>query len=162
LPIVLGVLVPPQPLGAAALSNREVEISTRQVSSLPAAIRAAGEKNASERNILDWLHTFSGAADPAAEFAGQPVAVSGFVFRDDRFADDQFMVTRFVVSCCVADANVAGMVVRWPEATTLPTDQWVQVEGILAAGDLAGDTLPVITAQRVTAVDVPQQPYLYP
>jgi uncharacterized repeat protein (TIGR03943 family) len=162
LPIVLGVLVPPQPLGAAALSNREVEISTRQVSSLPAAIRAAGEKNASERNILDWLHTFSGAADPAAEFAGQPVAVSGFVFRDDRFADDQFMVTRFVVSCCVADANVAGMVVRWPDAATLPADQWVQVEGLLAAGELAGDALPVIAAQNVAPIDVPQQPYLYP
>lgn len=162
LPIVLGILVPPQPLGAAALSNREVEISTRQVSSLPAAIRAAGEKNASERNILDWLHTFSGAADPAAQFAGQPVGVSGFVFRDERFADDQFMVTRFVVSCCVADANVAGMVVRWPDAAALPADQWVQVEGLLAAGELAGDALPVVAAQQVTPIDVPQQPYLYP
>ena len=162
LPIVLGILVPPQPLGAAALNNREVEITTRQVSSLPAAIRAAGEKNAAERNILDWLHTFSSAADPAAEFAGQPVRVAGFVFRDDRFADDQFMVTRFVVSCCVADANVAGMVVRWPEAAALPADQWVQVEGLLAAGELAGAALPVVAAQQITPIDVPQQPYLYP
>jgi putative membrane protein len=72
------------------------------------------------------------------------------------------MVTRFVVSCCVADANVAGMVVRWPEATALAADQWVEVTGSLAAGDLEGELLPVLAAESVKPVAVPEQPYLYP
>ena len=161
LPIVLGVVVPPQPLGAAALANREVNV-TMQRSSLPAAVRAAAQKGSTEKNVLDWLNAFAGGANSAATFAGQPAKVTGFVFRDDRFAADQFMVTRFVVSCCVADANVAGMVVRWPEASGLLADQWVEVSGVLEAGKLGSQTLPVLAAQQVKPVDVPDQPYLYP
>lgn len=161
LPVVLGVLVPPQPLGTAALANREVNI-TRQGSSLPAAVRAAAAKNAADKNVLDWLNTFAGAPDPDQAFAGQPANVVGFVFRDERFARDQFMVTRFVVSCCVADANVAGMVVQWPAAAELPADQWVTVSGVLQAGTLGNESVPVLAAQSVTRAEVPQQPYLYP
>ena len=86
----------------------------------------------------------------------------GFVFRDERFADDQFMVTRFVVSCCVADANVAGMVVQSPATPDLVTDQWVRVRGVLAPGQLGERTLPVISASSITPATPPQQPYLYP
>jgi uncharacterized repeat protein (TIGR03943 family) len=161
LPILLGVLVPPQPLGAAALANREVNV-TLQGSALPAAVRAAAEKAATDKNVLDWGHTFAAAADPAQQFAGENAKVTGFVFRDERFAADQFMVTRFVVSCCVADANVAGMVVTWPQAAELSPDQWVEVAGTLAPGTLGGEALPVLQAASVTDVAVPQQPYLYP
>ena len=72
------------------------------------------------------------------------------------------MVTRFVVSCCVADANVAGLVVRWPDAGSLAADQWVEVMGALAPGRLARRSLPVLAADRVAPVSVPEQPYLYP
>lgn len=161
LPMVLGVVVPPQPLGAAAIGNREVNVANT-VSALPAAVRAAAGKNAVDKNQLDWLNTFAGSAHPAADFAGEPVDVVGFVFRDERFADDQFMVTRFVVSCCVADANVAGMVVRSPEAASLTADQWVRVRGVLEPGSLGEHTLPVIAAAAVTPAEPPQQPYLYP
>jgi uncharacterized repeat protein (TIGR03943 family) len=161
LPILLGVFVPPQPLGAAALSNREVNVSL-QGSALPAAVRAAAQKDSTNKNVLDWLHTFAGATNPAQEYAGEQAQVTGFVFRDDRFGQDQFMVTRFVVSCCVADANVAGLVVEWLEAATLPDDQWVEVAGTLQPGTLADETVPVLVARSVQPVDVPQQPYLYP
>ncbi|MBK8046096.1 MAG: TIGR03943 family protein [Anaerolineales bacterium] len=161
LPIILGVVVPPQPLGAAALANREVNVGL-QNSALPSAVRAAAAKQGSERNILDWLNTFATSTNASEEFAGQDARVEGFVFRDDRFGEDQFMVTRFVVSCCVADANVAGLVVEWPDAATLPADQWVEVTGRFEAGALAGETLPVLHAQSIKPVDVPEQPYLYP
>jgi uncharacterized repeat protein (TIGR03943 family) len=161
LPIILGVLAPPQPLGAAALANREVNVGMA-ASALPAAVRAAAQKDSAQKNVLDWLHTFAGVADPGAAFAGQPAKVVGFVYRDERFAPDQFMVTRFVVSCCVADANVAGLVVRWPDAGSLAADQWVEVVGALAPGQLDGEALPVLAADRVAPVSVPEQPYLYP
>lgn len=161
LPIVLGVVVPPQPLGAAAIGNREVNV-TSTGSALPAAVRAAAAKDAADKNQLDWLNTFAGSAHPAEDFAGQPVDVVGFVFRDERFDANQFMVTRFVVSCCVADANVAGMVVEAPDAATLAADQWVQVRGVLAPGQLGERALPVVVAASITPVDAPPQPYLYP
>ena len=66
--------------------------------------------------MLDWFNQLRTAADPVNDLAGQQATVTGFVFRDERFAADQFMVTRYAVSCCVADASIVGLVVDWPEA----------------------------------------------
>lgn len=161
LPIFLGVLVPPQPLGAAAMANRDVNVSL-QSAALPAAVRAAAQKSATDRNILDWLQTFAGAQDPAHDLAGQSAKVTGFVFRDKRFGPDQFMIARYVVTCCVADATVAGIVVRSPQAASLAADQWVEVSGVFEPGKLGTEDLPILSASAVAEAEVPSQPYLYP
>jgi uncharacterized repeat protein (TIGR03943 family) len=162
LPMVLGVLIPPQPLGAAAMENREVSISTQTRSVLPAAVRAAAQKSAADRNLLDWLHAFTASPNPAQEFSGQPVDVIGFIYHDERLGADQVLVNRFVVSCCVADASVVSMVVHSPEAAALPNDTWVQVQGLLQPGDFADSVLPVLAADHVILAPMPDQPYLYP
>ncbi|GIK72467.1 MAG: hypothetical protein BroJett021_14550 [Chloroflexota bacterium] len=162
LPVVLGVLVPPQPLGAAAMGNRELNITSQTRSVLPAAVRAAAQKDAADRTLLDWLHAFTASPDPARDYAGQPVDVIGFIYHDDRLAENEVLVNRFVVSCCVADASAVSMVVRSPDAAALPNDTWVQVQGVLQPGEWNGKSLPVIVADRVILTDLPNQPYLYP
>jgi uncharacterized repeat protein (TIGR03943 family) len=161
-PIILGIVVTPRPLGASAMDVRQVDVTTAGIGSLPAAVRAAQEKAAGERNVLEWNQTFQTTQDAHTALAGEPVDVIGFVYRDERFGNDQFFVTRFVVSCCAADAAVSGVVVEWPEGAALETDAWVRVTGTLAAGQLGDTTLPVVRAQSVDPVDPPQQPYLYP
>jgi putative membrane protein len=113
---------------------------------------------AAERNILDWLRAFGAADDPSA-FAGQEATVVGFVYRDESFDAQQFMVSRFVVSCCVADATVLGLIVSWPDSLDLPLDTWVEVHGAFQADQQA---TPVLVADRVTPTAPPNQPYLYP
>jgi uncharacterized repeat protein (TIGR03943 family) len=159
LPMLVGVLIPPRPLGATALENREVSISTSG-SGMPAAVRSQGEKANLDKNILDWVYEFQ-TREPQ-QFAGQEAEVIGFVFRDERFAADEFLVTRYVVSCCVADAAYVGLVVRWPDAADLSADQWVQIRGRFDVGEFDSQTLPVLAADVVTVTDVPSQPYLYP
>ncbi len=163
LPIGLGLLVPPQPLGASALSNREINAGANTVNS-PAASRDAAEKAAADKNILDWWETFHAAANPNENSAivGQRTRVVGFVYQDKQYGNTHFLVTRFVVSCCVADAAALGLVVAWPAAQQLHNDQWVEVTGTFAAGHLATWSLPILVAQQVTPVAVPNQPYLYP
>ncbi|MCS6825811.1 MAG: TIGR03943 family protein [Caldilinea sp.] len=161
-PIALGLLVPPQPLGAAAMQNREINVASQTRSALPAAVRAAAQKGAAERNLLDWLHAFSTSPNPAQEFAGQPVDVIGFVYHDERLGENEMLVNRFVVSCCVADASAVSMIVRWPDAASLPNDAWVQVKGVLQPGEFNGRALPIVVAQEVIPTALPNQPYLYP
>jgi putative membrane protein len=161
LPVILGLAVPPQPLGASALGNREVQIGSVS-SAMPAAVQAAAARAATEKNVLDWLLAFQASDDPVAAVAGQEARVIGFVFRDERFAPDSFMLTRFLVSCCVADASAAGLVVQWPQAAELEEDQWVEVRGHFEAGQLDGRPIPVLVAVEVVPTTVPNQPYLYP
>lgn len=160
LPVLLGVLVAPQPLGANALSNRE--LNTADLSSLapPQNSDSAFGASAGEKNILDWLYAFQQNPDPAA-FNGQQARIVGFVYRDERFGEDSFLVGRFIVSCCVADANPVGLIVRWPDAETLADDQWVEVTGRFEAGTFDGEPTPILVIETLTPTTPPAQPYLY-
>lgn len=160
MPVLLGLLVPPQPLGVSALANREVSLNL-EGSAMPAAVRAASQKSPRDRNILEWWQTFQATGD-FDSLVGQEAQVIGFVYRDGGHGDDVFMATRFLVSCCVADAMVAALVVQWPETDQLENDQWVEVEGVFVRSTLDTWQPPVLVATRVTPVEIPRQPYLYP
>lgn len=159
LPIVLGTLVPPRPLGASAIDNREVTVG--RLNSAVAPKESTVASSTRERNLLDWLMAFDTEPDPAV-FAGQEAKVLGFVYRDGRFGDDIFMISRFIVSCCVADATPVGLIVRWPESGTLERDQWVEVSGKFEAGEFDGKPTAVLAAEQLTPTDMPNQPYLFP
>lgn len=162
LPVVLGLLVEPRPLGAAALQNREISVGGGSIvsSSAPEGSELSIIANAGERNILDWLYLFQRSSDPAS-FDGEEAHVIGFVYRDGRFADTQFMVSRFTVSCCVADAAPIGLVVEWPDTAVLTPDSWVEVSGALQARTFNGVAMPILIADSVTPTETPSQPYLY-
>lgn len=159
LPIVLGLLFPPKPLGASAMGNREINISSFNsaiTTGKTTALVPGGNKT-----ILDWLNEFSRTPD-AATFAGEEADIIGFVYRDGRFGPDTFMASRFVVSCCVADATAIGLIVRWPDAASLSKDQWVQVTGHFEPGAFSNEQVPILVADSVTPTDAPNHPYLYP
>ncbi|MCB8942437.1 MAG: TIGR03943 family protein [Ardenticatenaceae bacterium] len=158
LPLILGWFVPPQPLGAGAIGNREIGIGT-----LASVAAPGGNENmglvAGEKNILDWLNEFQ--HQDTATFVGQEAHVIGFVYRDERFAEDTFMIGRFVLSCCVADAAPVGLVVQTAAAPQFPADQWVDITGHFITGTFDGITMPILVADTVEATETPQQPYLY-
>jgi len=159
LPVILGLLVPAKPLGAAAIANKGINTSAPLVAASNQTLRL--DIAPEERNILDWIRALNYSSNPAA-LNGQPADVIGFVYQDSRLGDDEFLVGRFTLNCCVADALAIGMVVKWPEAKTLPANSWVRVTGPVEAAELNGQRLPRITAESVETVPEPSQPYLYP
>ena len=158
-PIVLGLLIPPRPLGAAAMSTRD--LSAKSLTSVTAPETDVLSKPKGDKNILDWLVEFQSANNPAA-FNGQEARVIGFIYRDDRFAANEFMVSRFTISCCAADAAPIGLLVRAGDDVALADDSWVEVRGHFEAGQLDGESMPLLIATDITQTDVPEQPYLYP
>ena len=160
LPIVLGLLVPPRPLGVAALQNREISGGGLD-SVLPAAAGSTLVKESSERTILDWVLAFHQGERPAETDTADVV---GFVYLDDASEEAAFTLTRFVVGCCAADAMAVGLPVSLtaglPSEEALEDGQWVRVVGRFAAS--TGNSIPVLLAEQLDAVREPNQPYLYP
>ncbi len=159
-PILLGFLIPPRPLGASAMTNRDVSIESLTSAAAPDADQIIS-KPKGEKNILDWLVEFRQAPNPEA-FTDQEIELVGFVYRDDRFTQGKFMVSRFVLSCCAADAAPIGLIVDWPGTTNLEADAWVEVKGRLQPGVFDGQEMPIIIAEEVTLTEIPDRPYLYP
>ncbi len=158
IPVIFGLMVRPQPLGAAAVGNREVNVSAMTSVTAPSS---DGRINlqVGDKTIVDWLVEFQ--RQDASTFAGEEASVIGFVYTDERFGEDRFLVGRFILSCCVADASPVGLVVRWPEATELAPDQWVEVRGHFEVGTFDGLEIPILVADEVILTDTPSNPYLY-
>lgn len=160
LPIVLGLLVPPRPLGVAALQNREISAGGLD-SVLPAAVRSSLVQDSSERTILDWVLAFHQGERPAETDTADVV---GFVYLDDASEEVQFTLTRFVVGCCAADAMAVGLPVSLtaglPSEGELEEGQWVRVVGQFTTQ--GGNDIPVLMAEQLETVPEPNQPYLYP
>ena len=159
LPIVLSLLVPAKPLGAAAIANKGINTSAPLIAASGQSLRL--NLAPQERNILDWIRAFNDASDPAT-LDGQPADVIGFVYQDSRLGNGQFLVGRFTINCCVADALAIGLAVQWPAAQSLAANSWVRVKGPVEAATVDGLTLPRIQAESVESVPEPSRPYLYP
>lgn len=158
-------LIPPQPLGTDAMATRAL-----QLASVPAAAgravtgEAAATGAAEPRTVLEWLVLFQRAEVSGSDlnqFAGRAARVRGFVYRDERFPTGTFLVSRFLLSCCVADAAPIGLAVRWPEADFLDDDARVWVSGKFAVEEFLDERVPVLAAAEVTPAEQPAQPYLY-
>ncbi len=155
LPLLMGVMIPSQPLGAEAVNG---SIRTSAVNSASGSGFTIAPE---QRNVLDWLREFN-VSDDYATINGQPADVIGFVYREPDYPDEYFMIARFTVSCCVADASAIAMPVQYSGADELEQGTWVRVSGLVEAREFQGDTAPVIYQATVDAVDAPEHPYLYP
>lgn len=158
LPVLIGFFTPARPLGAGAIETRGIGLTAPD---RPGSVTQAQRVATGPKNILEWLREFSRNADPSA-FAGKEADVIGFVYRDPRNAGDEFWVSRFAVSCCVADASALGLLVKSDQATQLKTDSWVRVTGKFGVGEFAGEQLPVLMPDKIEPTEQPSQPYLYP
>ena len=154
-PLLLALLIPSRSLGVEAVSGG--------IGLSPVGVERASalSRNPLDRNILDWLRAFNRAPTLAA-FNGQPVDVSGFVYREPSMGDDEFMVSRFTMSCCVADAYPIGMPVRSSAAGQFAPGAWVRVRGEVLADQFQAEFAPVILADAIAPIEEPAQPYLYP
>jgi uncharacterized repeat protein (TIGR03943 family) len=156
LPLLFGVLVPAQPLGADTLAGRGLDPATMPVAADQNALLA---KDPAEWNLMEWATALSIQGE---ELADTPIEAVGFVFHDPQLGADTFYVARYVVTCCAADAAATGLPVVWDGADALPTDSWVQVTGSVEFIQLEGESRPAIVASQVAPTDEPEVPYLFP
>jgi len=93
-----------------------------------------------------------------AKRAGESVNFVGFVTRYGDTPADEFLLTRYVVTCCVADATVAQVRVVNVTPGAYQDNQWVDVKGTIYP--LGREV--IVNASNITGVPRPAKPYLTP
>lgn len=159
IPLAIGILIPARPLDSSALDSKGLNTNAPLVSDDSSA--KLFETESEERNILDWLKLFN-YNDDVTQFTGQTASVIGFVYFDEALGENQFYVSRFVVSCCAADGFAIAMPVQWNDISTLEQDAWVQVKGTVETVVIDERNIPLIVAESIQPVPIPEQPYLFP
>lgn len=152
-PVVLMLTAAPATLGTFSASKR----SGFAGSGLAASASDIGEGELTLIDVAAAQTTPEGEAALAAR-AGETVRFVGFVVRRDDTPADEILLTRYVVSCCAADATVAQVRVVNVTPGEFDPDEWVEVSGPVYP--LGREV--IVDAQQVIEVDRPDRPYLTP
>ena len=151
LPVITVLALPPASLGSYAASKR----SNFSSGGIVASAGEIASGNLSLTDVAGGLRSREGVA-ALTERAGEPVEFTGFVTKDPGAPADEFMLTRFLVSCCVADALSVNVRVVGAPPGEFKADEWVRVTGRFypLGRDVIVDSTDIVRVER------PKRPYL--
>ncbi len=154
LPVVIVLALPPATLGTFSASKKTT-FSSLSFSSIYGQITAD-----SPISLLSVAaaQTSTEGAQALAKRGGSPVEFVGIVTRYADTPADEFLLTRYVITCCVADATIVQVRVVNVVPGRFQANEWV---------DVAGRIYPlgrevIVDASSVRPVPRPAKPYLTP
>lgn len=150
-PVVLVLALPPATLGTYAVGKR----ATFGGSAIGATARDV-------TGPLDFVDIGAAQSFPAAmqqleARAGEPITLEGFVTKEAS-APDEILLTRYIVTCCVADATIAQVRIVGLQTAAYQNDEWVSVTGLVYP--VGREVL--VEGTGAVPIPVPDQPYLTP
>lgn len=136
----------------------EEELSPNYLEELRDELLASEKIVVVEDRYLDITNSIHVYLD---SFLGKEIEIVGFVYKDPDFEDDQFVVARFGITCCVADANVFGILSTADEMLEVQEDEWIRATGILSKTTIDDWDFPYLQITTIEKIEEPENPYIY-
>ena len=155
---ILGLVFTPHVFASqTALQRGITDVSLTR--SQPQAFRSS--RPPEQRSLIDWVRTINTYPEPDS-YTGQKVNVQGFVIHPPELPEQYLLVSRFVITCCAADAYPVGLPVKLAQdRKAYPPDTWLKVEGQMTTESLAGKRQLTIQASSIKQIAEPKNPYDY-
>ncbi|MGE8203710.1 TIGR03943 family putative permease subunit [Heyndrickxia sp. NPDC080065] len=186
IPIFTGFLFSDHTLGSSVVENRQIQYETKSPSQPSTKVSKNKESQntissqpqemsqkaydtlqqsliAQKKIVVDdkvYMPTMSILQENLDEFIGKEIETVGFVYREKDFKNNQIVIARFVISCCIADASVYGIMAQG-DIASLENDTWIRVKGRLNKINYNDTTLPVLKIHSIEKIQEPKQPYVY-
>jgi uncharacterized repeat protein (TIGR03943 family) len=148
--------VPPRPLSERSAQARG---SSSETAILKVEIPRFGV-SPENRSIIDWTQMFNFDPDPHA-YLGQAVKVDGFIQRSVDLPEDYFLITRFTLSCCIADARPVSLIVHANGVDPYMEGTWWELKGKMNVLELDGEERSVVELTEASPISTPDDPYTY-
>ncbi|HEY9705612.1 MAG TPA: TIGR03943 family protein [Allocoleopsis sp.] len=156
---IIGLTTSPKVFSSQTAIERGITDAISLTRSKPQAFRA--NLKSEERTIIDWVRTLNTYPEPDA-YTGQKVKVQGFVVHSPDLPKDYLLISRFVITCCAADAYPVGLPVKLPtNQTDYPPDIWLEIQGKMTTENLAGKRQLTIIASSLKKIPPLPNPYEY-
>lgn len=156
--LVLAIILPPQALTAATVSQRVTDSGSIVVTGGAKPVSSLFLGSSKGLSIVDWQRLISANSEPSY-YKNKPAQISGFIY-DAELGGDVVWLARFVVTCCAVDAQPVGIPVKIEDwHSSYKENDWLQVEGEFSLSPTAqGDQL-VLNPTNITAIERPSNPY---
>ena len=96
------------------------------------------------------------------KYIGKKIKFTGFVLKEKSFKQNQLVISRFLITHCIADASILGFLSEFPEAPNLKEDTWLEATGTISKSTYKGETMPTIKINNWRKIKEPKKPYIYP
>lgn len=156
---ILGLVITPQVFASQTAIQRGITESTLMTRVQPQSFRS--NSNPEERSLIEWVRTLAVYPEPD-EYTDDPVKVQGFVVYPPNLPSQYLLISRFVITCCAADAYPVGLPVKLNGTRdAYPVDSWQEVQGRMITETLDGRRQLVIEASSLKKISKPENPYDY-
>jgi uncharacterized repeat protein (TIGR03943 family) len=108
---IAGLIITPKLFTSQAaiqrgVSTEAVTVTRSQAQSFRATVKPEA------KTLVDWVRTINNYPEPDA-YLGQKVNINGFVFYPKDLPNQYLMLSRFVITCCAADAYPVALPVKF-------------------------------------------------
>ncbi|MDG2990285.1 TIGR03943 family protein [Candidatus Synechococcus calcipolaris G9] len=156
---VIGLLITPQPFNSQTAEHRGLNEGLTVTRNRPESFRAS--QRPEDRSLIDWIRTLDVYPEPDA-YNDLPANIEGFAVHSSNLPPNYFTLTRFVLTCCAADAYPVGLPVKIDgDRSAYTKDKWFRVQGRMMTETLAGRRQMVLRAETITPIDTPSNPFAY-
>jgi uncharacterized repeat protein (TIGR03943 family) len=156
---ILGLLISPRAFASQTAIDRGVTDTLTMTRVKPQAFR--GVEDSENKSIVDWIRTLTVYPEPDA-YTGQKAKVQGFVTYPPNLPNQYLLISRFIITCCAADAYPVSLPVKLAQSRdSYKPDTWLEIEGKMTTETLADKRQLVIEAKSIKEVPEPKNPYDY-
>ncbi len=157
---IVGLIVTPKAFASQTALQRGVGDIVTLTQVKPQSFRVTVKPE--QRTIIDWMRTLQVSPEPDL-YNGQKVRVQGFVVHPKELPPEYFRITRFIVTCCAADAYPVSFPVKLSQGdrTSYNPDAWLEIEGTMLTETLDNKRQLVIQSRQIKPISQPTNPYDY-
>ncbi len=157
---IAGLLITPRAFASQTALDRGVTDTITLTRVKPQSFRASTRTE--DKTLIDWIRTLQVYPEPDA-YTGQKAKVQGFVVYPPKLPEQYLLITRFVITCCAADAYPVSLPVKLAtgDRTSYPPDSWLEIEGQMLTETLDGKRQLTIQAKSLKTIPEPKNPYNY-
>lgn len=159
LPLLFGFLIKPSSLSAEQFWNRKGDDSSNLILSRQLTEPPKFVFNSENRSLEDWIRLIAQMSDDQ-QFIGEKVKVNGFVVKGSK-NEKLFYISRYVLSCCAADARPIGLPVVYDgEKFLVNENEWLEVKGEFKLVEVEGVESLAIELKEMQRISEPENPYI--
>ena len=113
-------------------------------------------------NSKNFVFSLDEILDNPDKYVGQEIEITGFVYKDKTLKENEFIVGRFIMVCCAADLQIAGLGCEGTNLEAYPNDTWIKIKGKIKNDTSDGTADPVIVVEHMEKDLNPDTSYVYP
>lgn len=110
-------------------------------------------------NFIPYLDAITQAPQ---SFVGKPITIEGFIKKEQKSSNMEYVLTRFIVTHCVADAHAVGIIIESGDNWNMYSNDWVRITGEINMSNIGGVLYPTIKVIKLDIIQPPKDPYIYP